>query len=380
MRTAMPDWGVIMRRDHIVKAVDKLRDALQAARIRELLRLAKGGDQTETVNRTQKVLLAYSVFSKHYQEFNEQEKELMAYFGLGPLLDINFWSSLIDVDNSSARKVLADVDVGAYNVIYVMPRLRDLLIRDNDQDVLMINNADGSEREVRRLRVMIVERTRQLTDPQLLVNVIRSVEELYESLATLRAEPEINLVIGAIDSGNAKSIDFFGNSLLIGEIATLLLDVWDRLKYSQEENYRYQIEVALMGAGFVGVVNDARAADAITEEQGQRITRRVAKAIETLFKSGAYTNDMDEPRGIRASEVLAPTTEMLEYKVEERRTGRDQSAIERGAEPMMRGHDALLRELGADRPAADEPAALRKPDEKIARPGANGDAANSSAA
>jgi len=360
-----------MRRDDIVKAVDTLRDALQAARVRELLRINRNGE-AEGVNRTQKVLLAYSVFTRHYQAFGEQEKELMAYFGLSPLLDINFWSGLLDGEQGVSRKVLADLDVGAYNVIYVMPRLRDLLIRETESDELTIADSSGAEKQMRRLRVLLAERPRALTDPQVLVGVIRSVEEIYEALGTLRRKEDTSLVIGAMDAGDSKSIDFFGASALIEEIQTLILDVWDRLKYSTQENYRYQIEVALMAAGFSSAVNESRAADGITEEEGQRITRRVTKAIEALFKAGAYTPEMDEPREVRASDILAPKREMLEYKAEERPNDpvddrRADDAAPEKVEPMLRGGEALLRELGGDRvrpeeggaqkPRADEPPA-----------------------
>jgi hypothetical protein len=370
-----------MRRDDIVKAVDSLRDALQAARIRELLRINRNGE-SEGVNRTQKVLLAYSVFTRHYQAFGEQEKELMAYFGLSPLLDINFWSGLLDSDQSVSRKVLADLDVGAYNVIYVMPRLRDLLIRETESDELTIADGSGAETQMRRLRILLAERPRALTDPEALVGVIRSVEDMYEALSTLRRSENTRLVIGAMDAGEAKSIDFFGASPVIDELQRLILDVWDRLKYSTQENYRYQIEVALMAAGFVGAVNESRAAEGMSEEEGQRITRRVGKAIEALFRAGAYTPEMDEPRDVRASDVLAPKREMLEYKAEERPSDPvEERRIEEPApekiEPMLRGHDALLRELGGDKVRPDETGAHKpRPEEKPAPAGApaNGDA------
>ena len=84
--------NIQMRRDRILKAVNSLRDALQAAQIRELLRAARNGQQMEGVNRTQKILLAYNVFMRHYQDFEEDEKDMMNFFGLTPLLDIAFWS------------------------------------------------------------------------------------------------------------------------------------------------------------------------------------------------------------------------------------------------------------------------------------------------
>ncbi|MBI4724080.1 MAG: hypothetical protein HY765_03540 [Rhodomicrobium sp.] len=67
-----------MRRERIIKAVNSLREALHAAQIRELLRVTRAGHQSDAVNRTQRILLAYNEFTRHYQQFGEEEKDLMA--------------------------------------------------------------------------------------------------------------------------------------------------------------------------------------------------------------------------------------------------------------------------------------------------------------
>ena len=103
------------------------------------------------------------------------------------------------------------------------------------------------------------------------------------------------------------------------EISELLIAVWDRIEYSAEDNFRYQIEVAMMAAGFITRVKDAQVSGRINEDQGQRITRSVAKAIETLFRAGAFTEDMDQVREVRASQFLVPKTQLLEYRREEAR-------------------------------------------------------------
>ncbi len=303
-----------MRRDRIIEAVDNLREALHSCQIRDLLRAARSGQQADSINRTQTILLAYSVFSRHYQNFSDEEKDLMAMFGLSPLLDVNFWSSLIDADQSISRKVLSDVDVGAYNVIHVMPKLRDLLTRENDRDELVFTDASGAEHDMRRLRLLVAERGRSLTLPSLITAVIKAMDDLYEGLAMLRGENKVGLAIGAMDSGSSKSFDFFGASGIMEEIRSLLLNVWDRIKYSTEENFRYQIEVAIMATGFISRIKDAQIAGLITEEQGQRITRAVAKSIETLFRSGAYTDEMDTPRAVKASVYLTPKIPMIEFR------------------------------------------------------------------
>ena len=102
------------------------------------------------------------------------------------------------------------------------------------------------------------------------------------------------------------------------DINSLLINVWDRIKYATEDNFRYQIEVAMMAAGFTARMKEAQAQQSISEEQAQRTTRLVAKSIETLFRSGAYTEEMDAPREIRASQVLTPRTQLIEFKHEER--------------------------------------------------------------
>ena len=308
-----------MRRDRIIKAVNTLRDALQAAQIRELLRAARNGQQMEGVNRTQKILLAYNVFMRHYQDFGDSEKEMMSFFGLNPLLDIAFWSALIDGEQSVSRKIMSDVDVGAYNVIFVMPKLRELLTRENDKDQLIVTDEAGNETEIKRLRLLLAERTRSLTDPNIIINVLRSLDEFYEGMVNLRGGSNAGLTVGSIDSGSSKSFDFFGAASIMDEISALLIAVWDRIKYSAEENFRYQIEVAMMAAGFIGRVKEAQSSGLINEEQGQRITRSVAKAIETLFRAGAYTDDMDEQREVRASSFLVPKTQLIEYRREEGR-------------------------------------------------------------
>jgi hypothetical protein len=332
-----------MRRDRIIKAVNTLRDALQAAQIRELLRAARNGQQMEGVNRTQKILLAYNVFMRHYQDFGDSEKELMSFFGLTPLLDIAFWSALIDGEQAVSRKIISDVDVGAYNVIFVMPKLRELLTRENDRDQLIVTDAQGNETEIKRLRLLVAERTRSLTDPQLIINILRSIDEFYEGMVALHGGSAAGLTVGSIDSGSTKSFDMFGAATIMDEITTLLIAVWDRIKYSAEENFRYQIEVAMMAAGFISRVKEAQSGGVINEEQGQRITRSVAKAIETLFRSGAYTEEMDEVRDIRASSFLVPKTQLLEYRRDEARVEFKSSEMRDGLEVSDKTTDALAR-------------------------------------
>src|SRR5271166_5058649 len=140
-----------MRRERIIKAVNSLREALHSAQIRELLRVARTGQQGDSVNRTQRILLAYNEFTRHYQQFGEEEKDLINFFGLSPLLDIGFWSALIDGEQAVNRKLISEVDVGAYNVIFVMPKLRDLLTRETDKGELIVADPQGGERDLKRV-------------------------------------------------------------------------------------------------------------------------------------------------------------------------------------------------------------------------------------
>ncbi|MGO9486652.1 MAG: hypothetical protein ACLPX9_19100 [Rhodomicrobium sp.] len=301
-----------MRRDRIAKAANDIREALHSAQIRELLRALRTGQTAEDGSRTVRILRSYQEFMRHYHQFGEQEKGLVAAVGLGPLLDAGFWCGLIDGGPSMDRKVLSDVEVAAYNLIFVMPKLSELLARETDKGEFVVSDGRGRERQINSLRVFVAERERSLTDPNILIALIRSMDKLYKALAVLHGEKNVGLAIGSIDSGNAKSFDFFGASAIMDEISSLLASVWDWVKFCSEDSLRYQIELAMVASGFI--VRVKKAQSIVNEEEAQRATRVVAKSIEMLFRCGAYTEAMDSARETRASRILVPKGRPLEIK------------------------------------------------------------------
>ncbi len=301
-----------MRRDRIAKAANDIKEALQAAEIRELLRAVRIGQQAEGENQTVRILRSYQEFVRHYHQFGDQEKDLLASIGLGPLIDPTFWSGLLDAGAAVDRKALSDVEIAAYNLIVVMPKLSELLIRETGKAEFVVSDSRGRDRQINCLRVFMAENELSLTDPNIIIVLIRSMDKLYNALAILHGENSVTLAIGPIDSGNAKSFDFFGASAIMEEIGALLVDVWDRVKYCPENNLRYQIELAMLAIGFVARVKRAQAI--IDEEEAQRVTRLVAKSIEMLLSCGAYTEVMDAARETRASRILSPGGRVLEIK------------------------------------------------------------------
>ncbi len=301
-----------MRRDRIAKAANDIREALHSAQIRELLRALRTGQTAEDGSRTVRILRSYQEFMRHYHQFGDQEKGLVASVGLGPLLDAGFWCGLIDGGPAMDRKVLSDVEVAAYNLIFVMPKLSELLARETDKGEFVVSDGRGRERQINSLRVFVAEKERSLTDPNILIALIRSMDKLYKALAVLHGEKNVGLAIGSINSGNAKSFDFFGASAIMEEISSLLASVWDWVKFCSEDSLRYQIELAMVASGFI--VRVKKAQSIVNEEEAQRATRVVAKSIEMLFRCGAYTEAMDSARETRASRILVPKGRLLEIK------------------------------------------------------------------
>jgi hypothetical protein len=303
-----------MRRDRIIKAAGNIREALHAAHIRELLREARTGQPASGESRAQRILRAYHEFLGHYRLLGEEEKHLVVFLGLSPLLDIGFWSALLDGGQTVDRKLLSDVEVAVYNVIFVMPKLREILARETDKGDLTVADRRGMERQVKCLRVLVGEQERSLTDPSTIVTVIRAMDKLYKAISMLHGGRGAGLAIGSIDSGSAKSFDFFGTSAIMEEIGALLLNIWDRIKYCAEENRHFQIEIAMVAVGFVARAKKAQAQNIVDETQAQQVTRIAAKSIEILFHSGAYTEEMDAQRETRASRILAPKAPAIEFK------------------------------------------------------------------
>lgn len=301
-----------MRRDRITQAASEIREALNAAQIRELLRLVRTGQPAEGENRTERILSAYHEFMRYYNQFGDQEKNLVASLGLAPLLDTTFWSALVDGGPTLDRKLLSEIEIAAYNVIFVMPKLSEILARETDKGQFLVADGRGRERQISSLRVLLAEKDRSLTDPNIVIALIRSMDKLYKALATLHGEKSVGLAIGSVDSGSAKSFDFFGASAIMEEIGSLLLNVWDRVKYCPEENLRYQIELAMVAVGFG--VRVRRAQNIVDGEEAQRASRLVAKSIEMIFRCGAYTEEMDSARESRASKILTPKGRAMEFR------------------------------------------------------------------
>lgn len=306
-----------MHRDRIIEAADSLCDALQAGQIRDVLRASRNVEKGEDSSRTQKILMAYSTFAQHYADFGDDEKYLMSVFGLTPLVNVDFWSGLLDKDSNISQKLIADIDVGVYNVVYVLPKFSDLLVRETDKNDLHIKLQDGIESEVQRLRVFISEQDNALTDTSVITNVIRAVEDIYEGVSSLYKTSYVPLAIGSIDSGSAKCFDFFGAAEVVLDVKDLLGHVWDRVKTVNADDLGYQIEVALTSAGFVARVNDVQRSSSAPEAEGQRLTRLVARSIEVLLRNGAYTEDMDRGDDRRASKILTRNESPMEYKSDE---------------------------------------------------------------
>jgi hypothetical protein len=307
-----------MRRDRIVKAVNNLKEALNAAQIRDLLRVARSGQQGEGGSRTQRILIAYNTFSQHHKEFSADEKQLMTFFGLDPLLDVAFWSNLIEGEQSVSRKLLSEVDVGAYNVTFVMPKLRDLLTQDGGRDTLSIDDSAGAQHEMKRLRIMAAETEQSLSDPSAVIAIVRSMSELYDALSSIYGATGVNLAIGAIDSGGGKTFDFYGAAHVMEALDDLFANVSNRVRHGAEDNIRHQIEMGMMTSAFVAKVKEAQNSHLVSDDQGQRLTRLAAKAIETLLRNGGYMEDMEGIHDVKASQFLTPRLQPLEYQEEPR--------------------------------------------------------------
>jgi hypothetical protein len=164
-----------VRRDRIAKAANDIRETLHAAQVRELLRAVRTEQGSDDGTRTVRILRSYKEFERRYHEFGDPEKSLLVSLGLGPLLEAEFWSGLIDGGSAMDRKVLSDVEVAAYTLIYVMPKLSELLSRETDKAEFVVSDARGRDWEISSLRIFVAEKERSLTDPNIVVGLIRSI-------------------------------------------------------------------------------------------------------------------------------------------------------------------------------------------------------------
>lgn len=303
-----------MRRDRIIEAVESLREALSAAQVRQVLNFLRHERATDATLSVQRILACYSAFSQYYVEFGDEERDLMQVFGLVPLSDVNFWSSLIDADSQTVNKAIGTIDVGLYNVLFVLPKLKHLLARQNETESMFVTSSDGSQRAVKRLRMMVSENSSGLTQTVVLTNVLKAVEDFYEVLFPLHKTSYVPLSVGGVDSGDVKVVDFFGVDDVVTDMTEVLADVWHRVKYSMIDNFRYEIQVSVSCIEFYGRLEAAKRSKLLSQEDVQRIVQTIAKSVEVIFRSGAYTDEMNQVDDMRASSVLRRRTEVMEQQ------------------------------------------------------------------
>ena len=210
------------------------------------------------------------------------------------------------------RKMLSDVEVAAYNLIFVMPKLSELLVRETGKADFVVSDTRGRERQISSLLVFMAEKEWSLTDPNILIALIRSMDKLYKGLAILHGEKTVGSCHRLDRLRQCQILRFLWRERHYGgnrHTACLRLGLGQVLPRGQlalpdrTRNGSYR----LCSAGQEGP-------GIIDEEEAQRVTRLVAKSIEMLFSCGAYTEAMDAARETRASRILSPGGRMLEIK------------------------------------------------------------------
>ena len=144
------------------------------------------------------------------------------------------------------------------------------------------------------------------------------------------------------------------------EINSLLTNVWDRIKYSTEENFRYQIEGAMMAAGFVGRVKEAQNQQNIVGEEqtpahdavGGEINRNLVP-LPPVHRGNGH-----RPKKVRASQFLSPKTQgLIQFKQDENRVEAKREEVRAALEPAAAASLGVAASLGTTVPAGPMPKA-----------------------
>lgn len=147
---------------------------------------------------------AYAEFMVYYAQFGEIEKKIMASFKIEAIIDPTFWNQIISQgETPKMRQLVLPVRYGLDLITEHLPSLIDLLKRDAEtkEIVLEEHGKKGKTKTAptQRITFLIREPDAPTLTADQFVNVLQSVQNLYDVILKVDKLDHSELIVGSLD-------------------------------------------------------------------------------------------------------------------------------------------------------------------------------------
>ncbi|HEX8599594.1 MAG TPA: hypothetical protein VF952_13900 [Chloroflexia bacterium] len=300
-------------------AVRELIDALDISALavslhRTVNRFQSGlmRDPEETLRTTTNLLEALNSFGIRASRFSPRAKELLNILNLEYLTQPSTWQRLLEYESGDSYSLAVDAYHQLESIRRFLPSFIELLSQGVVEDIKQeSNSADGQRPGVEVLTVILIEQGGRFSKPERLIELLESIQGMYQVCSTILFEPSDDLSVIACDSGSDKSFDFLGAARVMDCVKEVLLGIWDNVAFRKERRLTQGIRAigeSLPVFEHIGVLEQEQK---LPSEDAERLRHKLLSSIDKFIDVGATTPEINNRAQYDPRLLMSPAPKLL---------------------------------------------------------------------
>lgn len=294
-----------MLRRELITAVNRVVSLLLETEVIDIIREIRGGDNK---TRPTYILNAFSTLSRRLQEFGDAEYQVIKIFNLEPIFTSEFWSEVMI--GSAKMDTISPIHSSISFALRFLPKTVELLGRETDQEAISLPKGRDSKPTKSVLTIVILEE-KDLSTPQRVILALQSVQELYEAVAQIHNRDSGDLSLISCDSGSDKSFDFLGAAQIVEAVKEIILSLWNKIIYFQEDKSGRQLELIAESLPILEKISAMREENRIEPERAELLKRQIMSAVAKFSKAGVTIPEIDQYTYYNPRQLMKPEPKLL---------------------------------------------------------------------
>lgn len=254
---------------------------------------------SEQVQERSELFDVFMQYARDSKDFGRDEQIWIEIFDLEFLGEPQFWDDMM----------AASYDTYGEKIEFVSEAMEKIseLLRPYSPEQLqdyLANIEQSHQKRFDVLSVILIENQHRLSSPTRVVEIVESVEMMYEAFASMEEESTTDLGVLACDSGLDKTFYFVGLASIVMQVRQLILSLWDRVIFYKEKNVEDRNKLICDSLPIFEQLTD------LTEELGEMqckmIKRKLSGATLKFLRSGATIPEIEATPNNNPRQLLAP--------------------------------------------------------------------------
>ena len=310
-----------MRREVLQVAVERIVDDLQTSGIADMLQEGVTNYNGGRPKENQQDWISLECITEYInavRSYNKVESEILSILSIDELSYTAFWQSSM---REFEPQKFFPLGSRVRQVLSFLPRIMHLLDREYDHK----ENRPVDDNGVSVQTVVLSDEGESLSSPDRLIELLRSIQEIYSVLASIDGVPSESLAVVGMDSGSEKSFDFLGVARLMHELRETLQSAYNMIAFHKQNVTMKNLQVAGESLAVIAKIGKLQQSQVISEEEAARLKYSLYAGVERFTCTGAYIPEMNAVQPLPAL-VMKPQPRLLTGPVEE---------LVRGANPAQ---------------------------------------------